>query len=262
MRVAIIAPIANLNLCMASNYHMALAHLVLQSEEYATFYRARSKAGAFVLMDNGVVEGNPLPLAKVIEAAKRIDASEIVLPDTIRDGTRTWHQVDNAYQTGAFRDFIKDTHTSVMAVPHGVRMVTWMACLQHLAEYPINTIGLSKFEIHDPRAAVQGRVAMIPHVKCIMPKVEIHFLGLGGSPIEISHPTTEVRGVDSCIPTVAALHNVIFHPYYGLYFRPEWWHYEPNNALSETQQEIARQNITQMLRWAEDSEKYAEELMS
>lgn len=262
MRVAIIAPIANLDLCMASNYHMALAHLVLQSKEYATFYRARSKAGAFVLMDNGVVEGEPLPLVKVIEAAKRIDASEIVLPDTIRDCDRTWQQVDNAYQTGAFQDFIKDTYTSVMVVPHGERMAAWMACLQHLAEYPIDTIGLSKFEIHDARAAIQGRAAMVPHVKRVIPEAKIHFLGISGSPIEISFPTSEVRGVDSCIPTVAAYYNIIFNPYYGLYFRPDFWHYNPNVILSSVQQEIARENITQMLRWAENSETYVGEVVT
>jgi len=240
---------------------MALAHLVLQSEEYATFYLNRSAAGSFVLMDNGVVEGEPLPLAKVIEAANRIRATEIVLPDTIRDGVRTWHQVDDAFNTGIFRDFIKETGTQVMAVPHGERMVAWLGCLQHLSEYPIDTIGISKFEMHDPRTAVQGRVAMVPHVKRIMPKAEIHFLGIGGSPIEISYPTYEVRGVDSCIPTIAAYYNVMFHPYYGLYLRPDFWHYDPNTVLDDIQQEIARENITQMLRWAENSEYYAGDLM-
>ena len=55
-KIAHIVPVKCLEKTANNQYHMCLAHLVKESEEYASFYRRMSDEGKFVLMDNGVAE--------------------------------------------------------------------------------------------------------------------------------------------------------------------------------------------------------------
>jgi len=65
-------------------YHLALAHLILESPAYREFYLRMSRRGDHVGVDNGVVEtGSPLPFTEVLEAARAVEATEVVLPDVL-----------------------------------------------------------------------------------------------------------------------------------------------------------------------------------
>ena len=67
-------------------YHLALTHLVLKYSEYAEFYKKKREQGDFVILDNSLIElGKAASLHKVLEAAKIINPSEIVLPDVFND---------------------------------------------------------------------------------------------------------------------------------------------------------------------------------
>lgn len=91
MNLAFQIPTKYLNvLAECEDFHFALAHLVLQDNHYAEFFRRSAK---FVLMDNGVHEtSEPLPLEKLAEAAWRCEADAVIPPDFFFDRERTlWH---------------------------------------------------------------------------------------------------------------------------------------------------------------------------
>jgi hypothetical protein len=70
------------------HFHYALAHLVLSNADYARFFLYQDEP---VVMDNGVHEnGEPLPWAKLEQAAWRCNARYIIPPDWFFDGTRTY----------------------------------------------------------------------------------------------------------------------------------------------------------------------------
>lgn len=81
---AIISPSPYLDeLSTRSKYHLALAHLVEKDSVYATFYKQRSDAGDYVVMDNSGFEfkGQTFDPTRLIELGERCGAKCLVLPD-------------------------------------------------------------------------------------------------------------------------------------------------------------------------------------
>lgn len=78
-----IAPTAYLDTCgTASRTHLVLAHLVNDDPTYAEFYRNRSQAGDFIMMDNSAYElKEPYAPDHLVELGKKCGAHAIVLPD-------------------------------------------------------------------------------------------------------------------------------------------------------------------------------------
>lgn len=61
----------------------ALAHKVLENQEYANFYLDRAK-GRELILDNSMHEiGKPLSVAELEEAAKRCNADYVIAPDQL-----------------------------------------------------------------------------------------------------------------------------------------------------------------------------------
>src|SRR5665213_402180 len=81
---SIIAPTAYLErYASQSRTHLALAHLVDTSQQYADFYRIRSTIyDDFIIMDNSAFEiGESYDPDKLIELGHKCKANAIVLPD-------------------------------------------------------------------------------------------------------------------------------------------------------------------------------------
>lgn len=73
----------------------ALAHLVLENEQYAEFYRKQSDAGRIVILDNSFHElGAPLSSPELLAAARRIQPSVIVAPDKLGQAKWNWDQFE------------------------------------------------------------------------------------------------------------------------------------------------------------------------
>ena len=135
-----------------SDIHMSLAHLVLDDDKYANFYRAEGEAGKFIIMDNSAFEleeqGRGVAVDSIIEAAKKVGADEIVVPDILFDAEAT---IDSAKD---FMSYIKKNHSDMlgyvkfMAVPQANNRKDWWHCYNELLDMPdITTIGLSKLSI-------------------------------------------------------------------------------------------------------------------
>ena len=132
-----------------SDIHMSLAHLVLENETYAQYYKTTDK---FVIMDNSAFEfeqqGRGVPIDKVLEAANRIEPDEICVTDVLFNGEETLYAVKD------FMNYVKKSHkellgnTKFMAIPQGKSEDEWMACYEQLViQDDIQTIGLSKLSV-------------------------------------------------------------------------------------------------------------------
>lgn len=236
-----------------THYHMALTHLVLEDDYYARFYRERSAAGDYVILDNSVIElGSSLTTDMLVEAGRKIRASEVILPDVLDDGEATVHQAMAGIsalarkQGGGFK---------LMAVAQGKTIGEFLQCYRELASNRfIDVVGIPK------RASRlmpgTGRYPLLQHMlinKIIRQDKSHHLLGVWENPIEIKYLSMYnwIRGVDSVIPFWAASQGLRFDVVAGLEGRD-------NRTLQlheETKMDLdaLNHNILCMLRWANDS---------
>lgn len=157
MKICIIPPISHLELAnYGSGMHMALTHLVTPDRpKYSEFYRERSEKGDFILLDNSAFElektGKGLDPEPVLNAAKQIQANEVIATDVLLDGdatvesTRNFIKEHDKFYLHANED---ERIPQIMAVVQGKTMEEWLDCYVRLVHMPgVNTIGFSKISI-------------------------------------------------------------------------------------------------------------------
>lgn len=208
MQVASIVPIPYLDLIKGKPYQMCLAHLALTSDIYADFYREESKNGSFVLMDNGAAENAQLFLDALLTIVEKIAPTELVLPDVIYEGKTT---VDLSYRAmhklkGEYPEL------KLMAVPQGRTVDEWLDCALDMLDWPIDTIGISKFA--SLRLGPCIRSTLLGLIQHQLQDKQVHMLGCAYDPRELgalSYLSASIRGTDSAIPYVYASqgHNLV-----------------------------------------------------
>lgn len=223
MKLASIVPQNFLHMTVEADFHMALAHLIGESgyEEYTAFFQNR-KEGSFCILDNGVIEGNPMPIEIVAEKAISINADEIVLPDAYKDATATIKMVDSAIKYLIEHFGEHNWPFKLMVVPQGDSVDSWLECAKILLEQYgmyIDTIGIPKHLI-DTTQTRDARLFIISDLAeaIDLEGFEIHLLGCWKTPLEVLTiakaseqgiiPT--VRSCDSAIPYVYARHGLRF----------------------------------------------------
>jgi hypothetical protein len=215
MQAATILPQAYLNHTVDDTYHMCLAHLIDEPgfEHYTLFYRQIGHTpGKFLIMDNGVIEGNPRPLNELITKAHLILADELVLPDVYQNKKATLKAV---YESLRYMDSMGE-EISTMAVPQGDTYQEWIDCAKEMLNWPINTLGIPK--VVCKMAGRNGRLLALQELQGEIADagVQVHLLGCWESPLEVkviesavrSNVIDKVRGVDSAIAYVYAKHGI------------------------------------------------------
>ncbi len=212
MQIAFISPIDDLGYDY-TNYHMALTHLVLKYPDYADHYKKLVEQGAFVILDNSLIElGEAASLEKVLEAAAIINPSEIVLPDVYKKGDDTINAVDNALIE--LRRLAKENgperyRFQLQAVCHGETEEEWKETWHNLQQYhELCTIAIPKVTEHQFGSRT-------PLVKWALENneenKEIHLLGCWSDITEFKEYTSEmknaIRGVDTSIVYHCAIDN-------------------------------------------------------
>lgn len=207
-KVAEIVPAAQLEDIGNNYYHMCLAHLVIQdnpkAKKYTEFYRRMSNEGKYVLMDNGVAEGNQVSFNNLVETYKQIGPAEIVIPDTLNDANETLAKMF---------DWLKliNIPCKQMAVPQGKNFEEWKACAYiMMQERRINTIGISKF-LNIATGDATIRYAAVCYLDGIVKElgrddIEYHLLGCDEGPGivgRIQSVSKRVRGCDSAFSYIA-----------------------------------------------------------
>lgn len=198
LRIATILPIPEMWREQDSDYHMALAHLA-DSPIYSEFFRKQSERGAFVLMDNGVVEtGKAMQVRDLFRVGREIKATQICLPDKIFDCKTTLRLHEDAVRTDR-----NGCESSFMAMPQGRNLDEWIKCATRMVEkaddWGVRAIGITKFlegMVHHRSEAILAVPGLIES------DLDIHLLGcLGNDPFE-AYITgmalrNRIRGVDS-----------------------------------------------------------------
>lgn len=210
---------------LLGDYHLLIAPIVLEADwMYADFFQHRHP-GMTVIVDNGVIElGYPLAVDDLAKAAKTVNASVVVLPDTIDDMKYTVKQARHAY-----REYRKlDRTTPLMGVVQGRTLEECLECAEKLVDVGAEWLAV-------PRGLTKNLETRVPLVQQIAleHQLPIHILGFSDN-IEddikaaACHPL--VQGIDAATPMWAnqwlPLHPPVNEPAsLGLGKRPpNFWH--------------------------------------
>ena len=222
-----IVPQKHLELLKNDKYHMILAQLydAPGMEQYTHFYKEEIKYYAYTILDNGAAEGQPMPIATLVDKAERLHASEIVLPDSYKNCKETleWHTNAIEYLLGYY-GCAENIPFNLMIVPQGTDETEWFMCAKALlSQYGdiIHTIGIPKHLVNTfgNRDARLGAIKMLhdnPEIE--LENYDIHLLGCWTTPLEIltiakvaeQGDIPMVRSCDSALAYVYARNNKRF----------------------------------------------------
>jgi len=219
MKLMINAPIPHLDLVSHLNQHLVLAHLL--EGEYLEFYERQRESGAYIVLDNGVIEtGTPQIDKSKVEA---LHPREVVAPDYLHDAERT------CFESAKFAGLIKSEFPSmkVMCVPQGDSPREYLICLKTFANAPwCDVIGVGKTaslaltpkEARPaqpiPSFVVAGRHRVLTYLLELRVKKPVHILGLSHpNELRVYSAFPNVRSVDTswCFRVVQGRQMVDFH---------------------------------------------------
>lgn len=207
MKYAPIVPKGYLHVLKNCPVVMALAHLC-DDEEYAAFYKRLSDEGTFVILDNSIVElGKAVSIDFLLEAAAKIGAHEIIMPDSFKDAEGT---VILAHQY--YDELRKRFKGRIQGVAHGRSASEWAACARVLIKMGVDTIGVPK--VMTSMLGSDGRMSCIETL-CMNPKQripDIHFLGISENPLEVGM-YEKARVKNKNLPVVRSVDSVIAYHY-------------------------------------------------
>lgn len=204
MKVATILPTKYLHLIKDDDYHMCLAHLIGKDKEYTEFYKTMcADPDKYVIMDNGLIEGDPRPIEELVEKALMIGATEIILPDVFKDTEATLEAA--CYAMEYLEAYGRDLPFKVMAVPQGSTIEEWLYCAEQMIEWDIDCLGIPKVLV-----AINGRDGRLDALQRLGNKLrglDIHLLGCWTNALELTLIAKAeyegiirpIRGVDSAL---------------------------------------------------------------
>jgi hypothetical protein len=215
MKVATIVPQNYLHLTRNDDYFMCLGNLIGAPgmEKYTEFFKARCKEKKFVIMDNGLIENDPRPLAELAQKSIDLGVSEMVMTDVFCDKDKTLAAIASGMEQ------LKDCeHPRLMLVPQGATIEEWVDCAHEIIV--LYSRGGHMFTLGVPKVLVKlgGRDGRVAALTALMDRCPVarfmtcHLLGCWTTPLEITMLDKltrqgffpNVRGVDSALPFVYA----------------------------------------------------------
>lgn len=228
--------------------YFVLAHLYVQHESYRSFYQAKSKEGAFILLDNGAAENSIVDLDTLLSIVVELNPSEVIARDILFDKDAT---IKATLQTiVALNQF--GYKGLVMGAPQGRTKEEWLECYDWMLEsLGIDTIGLSKIAV--PKAFLdktgdEGIMEARHQCYDLLSKQgklqkPIHFLGMG-SPQEYKYYEGDsmIRSTDSCNSIWSAMNKISWQD--GQFDRIKTPHDYFERKMNDEQYYLATQNIS------------------
>jgi len=242
------------------DYHLILAQEVLAHEDYAAFYRACSRRGDYVILDNGAAESETITGDSLRSAYDLVRPAEIIAPDALNNRVTTRELARIFFE----HEWVKEARKrglKVMVVPQGNSWADWCDSLLELYIHEPDCIGLSKFDCEFiPDVGSSGRwsaVHKVVEMSLHAYLAEVHLLGLFGSPMELAlvpslYKGRFVRGADSTLPIAAAANYEYFDERFGSLSRPSSWEYNSNLEPERAILEIAAHNIRLCRMWGQE----------
>lgn len=202
MKIIHILPTGNLQ-DIKQDIYMCLTHLVEKDPEYANFFR---NTKGYKILDNSLIElGDAASLERVLQAAEKIRADEIILPDVFLDREGTLEAVFNSL------DYLEDHQLigkyKLMAVCQGSTPDEFERCFRTLETIPeIDVIGI-------PKVCAKLHPCGRPFFEGLWKysKKQIHLLGLWYSWNELREYTDidAIRSMDTCLLAFAVSNKLI-----------------------------------------------------
>lgn len=189
-----IPSLAHLNDVRTQEKHMCLAHLVLENEEYAEFYKNEANAGKQLILDNGVAEDSRVTLDEYVKAFEMVNPTEVVLQDEMGNSQETVRLTKESFE------YLKPRLGNVryMAVTHGETWEDWKWCVDRQAELGAEIIGVPKLLTY--QFGHGARREAVEYITSTYPNLEIHLLGNNGSfrePISLMKDFKQVKSCDT-----------------------------------------------------------------
>lgn len=143
MQLINIFPLGNICMEYTQDMHMYLTHMV---EKYPAYAKVARDAPGYKILDNSLIElGGAVDLERVLNAAKVINADEIILPDVFQDGPATVKTVKGSLQYLTAKWPNRNWPFKLMAVAQGRDEKEWYECYQELLAMPdVDVIGVPK----------------------------------------------------------------------------------------------------------------------
>lgn len=259
MHFAPIAPVKYLGQLDNSPVVMALTHLC-DNEEYVAYYKKKSDNGAFVMLDNSIIElGHAVSVEELLAAAEKIGAHEIIIPDSFKDAEGTLVLAEKYYT-----EVRKKFEGRIMAVAHGNSALEWANCAKTLIKMGVDTIGVPKVmtSIIGPHGRFEC-MKQLKKMKGITSAVEFHFLGIWSDILEVSF--YEHRYEENNLPAIRSCDSILSFDYAKSYM-----HFEdgarPKNSIDflddsyePTIAVIHAQNIAECYKHVRDPFAFLEE---
>lgn len=189
---------------------MLLTHLVEKDDHYAQL--AIDHSSTYKILDNSLIElGGALSMERLVTAADRIHANEIILPDEFKNGAETVRKAKESIEWLKAHNRLGDF--KLMAVCHGATKEEFENCFSQLdAMDEIGVIGIPKvmcsFDwVRNTRATLYSIFKDT--------KKEIHFLGSWynlGEFIDLPKEVyNKVRSADTCLFALDVIQKLGFY---------------------------------------------------
>jgi hypothetical protein len=203
--------------------HLALADKILEDGDYRDAYAAAVARGEYVILDNGAAEnGASLSGADLLEAARLINAQEIVAPDVLEDSEATIH-LTHEFLEGVGEQ-LQESNIRLMFVPQGKTGYEWQVCLQTMISM-VKSLGLGKRIIigvpkHLDKKVTGGRAEVLSALASGWQiPYKFHMLGSGEylcRDVAMAKRYVKwIRSIDSSLPTAMAQKGVRLGPAVG-----------------------------------------------
>lgn len=92
MKLALIPPVSQIQTVNRSTYQLVLPQVCAQYPDYNHQYMYESGRNDFIILDNGVAEGELVNEDSLMTLARELVADEVVAPDTMYDAKKTVQQ--------------------------------------------------------------------------------------------------------------------------------------------------------------------------
>jgi len=247
--ICIIPPLNHMDYALKGDRLFALAHYVLQDENYCEFFR--QNRNKYIIMDNGAAEGQNLTLGELLLAIDKIKPDEVIVKDvllnkdaTIRASISSARAIKERYP-----------HIKLMMVPQGRNVVEWLGCYYTFLEEPLcDVIGISKISVPEcfKNISISPEISDCRNV-CLQVLAylgllgkPLHLLGMG-NPNEYREYSDEpyksyIRSTDSAYTMVAAFNGQDFVEVQQFTRYPTKEEYF-SAVLDHKQSELAAKNI-------------------
>lgn len=189
---------------------MLLTHLVEKDPEYTKL--AVDHGDVYKILDNSLIElGGALSMERLVAAADKVNANEIILPDEFKNGAETVKKAKESIKWLKENDRLGDF--KLMAVCHGTSYKEFKKCFKQLNRMKeIDVIGIPKVMCSFDWVN-KTRATLYPIFK--KSKKKIHFLGSWYNLQEfIDLPKNvydNVRSADTCLFALDTIQKLDFH---------------------------------------------------